>query len=370
MIRSAFQLVKPLGRSIVLLVLRRRFPPDHPGIKQNANANYPVCGLPVELKWDTDFATDTKDKAKAKIDSQRHAERDKFSEIRGPYSPEIPQVWVESLASIDRGRRPTKQEVVNGGYAFPDPGRILFPPQEKRERLLRNWLRFRDVLIFRTCMKPCLASSAWSAKQWRVFLGTTDDYAPKPGTPMAQQRESIQQLLGQCLDFYGLALTNQDSLLFTWNGNRYGVGQLSEARLVKEITWELFELNFRFELYALDRTLHRIGHASYGVGDNTTFNPSVQLCFPGGLVGPTEVKLENANRGLAAADARGREPYFRQLCRVMKEWPGGTHADTYLTDRELSDAELAGMERWATKFYCQSFFEKFGRAPLLPHRID
>ncbi|KAL0062777.1 hypothetical protein AAF712_010350 [Marasmius tenuissimus] len=309
-------------------------------------------------------------RGKAKANPQPHVERNKFAEIRGPCSPDIPDIWVEALASIDKTRRPTKQEVVNGGYAFPDPGMILYPPREKRERLLRNWLRFRDVLIFCTCMKPCLASSAWSAKQWRIFLGTTDDHVAKSGTPMAQQRETVQELLGQCLEFYGLSLRKNDSHFFTWNGERYEIGQLSETRLVKEIVWELFELNFRFELYALDRALHQIGHASYGVGDNTTFNPEVQSCFPTGVVAPTEVSLENASHGLAAAKLRDREQYFRQLCHVMKQWPGGAYADRFLSKRTFSDNEVEEMEGWATRFYCQEFYNKFGRPPILPHRID
>ncbi|KAJ8074904.1 hypothetical protein PM082_019231 [Marasmius tenuissimus] len=58
----------------------------------------------------------------------------------------------------------------------------------------------------------------------------------------------------------------------------------------------------------------------------------------------------------------------------MKDWLGGAEAETFLAGKErlkdYSDDELLAMERWASKFYCQSFHKKFDRPPILPHRMD
>ncbi|KAK1233634.1 hypothetical protein PQX77_003204, partial [Marasmius sp. AFHP31] len=313
----------------------------------------------------------------SKAPSSAQVERDKFAEVRGPFSPLIPDVWVQALASIDKTRRPTKAQVVNGGYAFPDPGMILYAPPEKMQRLLRNWLRLRAVLTFRHCMQPCIASSAWSTKEWRVLLGTTDDHAAKEGSFMAERRSAIRDLLGQCLDFYGLKyqeLEATDSRLFTWNSERYGIGQLSDTALVQQITWELYELNFRFEFHALDRKFRATTSSSLGVGEACTFNPDIQLCFPNAVSNPSQIDLKKSNCGLAAAQAKHCAHYFCQMCRVLKDWPRGADAEKFLAGKEklkdYTDDEIVAMERWATKFYCQTFYEKFGRPPVLPHCLD
>ncbi|KAK1231759.1 hypothetical protein PQX77_005107 [Marasmius sp. AFHP31] len=304
---------------------------------------------------------------KPKPKSQPQVERDKFTEIRGPFSPDVPDVWVEALSSLDKNRRPARTDIPNSGYAFPDPGMILFCPKEKRERLLRNWLQLRPVLMFRLCMKPCQASGAWSPKQWRLVLGTTDDHVPKEGSQMADQRAAVQQLLAQCLDFYGLSYVKQDPNHFTWRDKRSPIGLLSDTRIVREIIWELFELNFRMEFHALDRLFNP---------DEESYSPEVQACFGRmeGISHPTQVEVKHANSGPAAAEAKHRFWYFRRMCGVMKRWPGGMHSETFFAEKDkfkdFSDAEVTAMERWVTKFYCQTFFEKFGRPPIIPHRLD
>ncbi|KAJ8091180.1 hypothetical protein PM082_004156 [Marasmius tenuissimus] len=314
-------------------------------------------------------------KANSKAKAPPAPERDKFAEIRGPYSPEIPDVWVEALASIDRSRRPAQEGVVNGGYAFPDPGLFLYVPLEKMQRLLRNWLRMHPVLRIRHSMEPCTASSAWPPKQWRILLGTTDDHTPKEGSQMATSRAVVRELLGQCLDFYGLTIEDSDSEFFTWDGSRFSIDQLSDPRLVKQIVWELYELNFRFEFQALDRKCRGVVYPACGVGDASSFNPVIQACSADPSLNPSQVSIGKANCGLAAAEIRHRGSYFRQMCQIIKDWgPGGAAAETFLAGKEklkhYTDDELIAMERWATRFYCQTFYEKFGRPPILPHRLD
>ncbi|EEB98811.1 hypothetical protein MPER_01618, partial [Moniliophthora perniciosa FA553] len=150
-------------------------------------------------------------------ESQTHSERDKFVPLPGPYTPDVAAVWTDAIAAIDRSGRPKNSESVkvNGGYAFPDPGMVLWQAymssDENKSKLiqyLKVWLDFRSVLIARFHMaRSCTASVAWSAKQWRLFLGTVDaDYKVKPGSIMETNRAAIQQLLGQCLRAEGLTM--------------------------------------------------------------------------------------------------------------------------------------------------------------------
>ncbi|KAL0069040.1 hypothetical protein AAF712_004035 [Marasmius tenuissimus] len=313
-----------------------------------------------------------KNRAKRKATQQDvpQIERDKFAEIHGPYSPDIPDVWVQGRSSIDRSRQPSQQNRINRGYAFPDPGYILNIPPAKMRRVLETWIRFYPVLTFRYCLPAGVASSAWSPKQWRILLGTTDDYRAKEGSQMADRRNTIKDLLGQCLDFHGLKVEDtQNSHTLTWREGRYNVEQLSEPHIVRNIVWELFELNFRFEFHSLDRKFR-------AAANDLSFNDNVQACFPNYAVhnSPTQIDSKKAHCGLAAEQLRQRGSYFRQMCYVMKDWPGGAQANRILGGKrslkEYTDDDLTSMERWATKFYCQTFYEAFGRPPILPHRVD
>ncbi|KAL0563850.1 hypothetical protein V5O48_018212, partial [Marasmius crinis-equi] len=146
----------------------------------------------------------------------------------------------------------------------------------------------------------------------------------------------------------------------------YPIGMLSDAHKVQEITWELFELNFRMEFHSLDRLLT-------STNPTDPFNPAVQACFGKmkGISNPTEIFVEYANCGPAAAEAKHRFGYFRQMCRVMKQWPGGSHADTFLVGNDkfadFSEAEVTAMERWVTKSPSASMASKEIETEPLSH---
>ncbi|KAL0057992.1 hypothetical protein AAF712_015347 [Marasmius tenuissimus] len=216
--------------------------------------------------------------------------------------------------------------------------------------------------------KPGPTTTAWSPLQWKILLGTTEDHVAKEGLVMAEQQSIVKELLGKCLDFHGLSLAEaQKSLLLTWHDHKYKVGQLTDLQLVKRIVWELYELNFRFEFHSLDGKF-------CGSSNPLSMNMDVQACFAGcEIFSPTQLDTKFTDRGLAAERVRDQGLYFHWMCRVMKDWPEGMKAESFLAGRtkveEYSDDELVAMEHWATKFYCQSFYEKFGWPPILPHRV-
>ncbi|ESK87612.1 hypothetical protein Moror_1944 [Moniliophthora roreri MCA 2997] len=106
-------------------------------------------------------------------------DRDKFTEIKGPYTPPVPDVWVQALGATDQSKQPQKAVALNSGYAFPEPGLILYAGLTSTDRMvqyLKTWLHFCTVLIF--CHQlpfllltaPPAAYGAWSPKQWHTLL--------------------------------------------------------------------------------------------------------------------------------------------------------------------------------------------------------
>ena len=69
-------------------------------------------------------------------------------------------------------------------------------------------------------------------------------------TKSSHRCADMRQLLGNCLDEVGLELVVGDDHAF-WHEQELSTGVLPSFEICQEILWELYELNFRFELLAL-----------------------------------------------------------------------------------------------------------------------
>ncbi|KAK7032104.1 hypothetical protein VNI00_013474 [Paramarasmius palmivorus] len=325
---------------------------------------------------------------------QSEIPRDKFAEIHSPHTPPTPEFWIRALAGIDRTKRPKNDAVVNSGYIFPDPGLFTSSTGEKLQRLVRTWLNLRLVLITRLMMRPpCLASVAWYPKQWRILLLTDSETHPShQGTFMYNAKEIVNRMLGACLKDYGVNRRTDVSVVkefqFTWRGKTYPIGFLNDERLLKEVIWEIYELNFRTEFEALDnilrggpRGIEPVGGPWVSMYQGTTLDDVARLqdvhaCLPhqGNNLCSTSLWWPQSSQGVAASSAVDRAPWILCMKHVLKGWPGSRdihelHAE-HKCPEQLIGPELERLEEAVARFYCQSFFNTFGRPPIIPHRLD
>jgi hypothetical protein len=80
----------------------------------------------------------------------------------------------------------------------------------------------------------------------------------------------------------------------------------------------------------------------------------------------------NQNRGLAANTLRDRLPHLIGMVLVMQSWNGikpAAFATANQSPADISDQEAKELEDVVTKYYCQQFFNYFGRAAQIPHRL-
>ncbi|ESK81140.1 hypothetical protein Moror_6005 [Moniliophthora roreri MCA 2997] len=143
------------------------------------------------------------------IEKQQAPEQDKFIKLRGEYSLDVANVWVNAVRSINWSShlKNTNKIKINGGYALPDPGMIL-----------------------------------WQA--------------------------------------YRLDNENKSKLIQYLKS----VGHLRDPDLIKEIMYELYELNFQMELYALNWKMALLNSAALdGTSEWYILDNKVQACFPGPL---------------------------------------------------------------------------------------
>ena len=126
----------------------------------------------------------------------------------------------------------------------------------------------------------------------------------------------MAKFLAGCLDAADNAPGDEsESNSVSWNGIDFDA---LEDHHFEEVLWELAELNFRFELAALDGRM-----SGSMVSDR---NHLVVTCFPdaaetGSLL---IVKLECANQGLGSSDWQQKSRYLLALKSLMMGWTACT----------------------------------------------
>ena len=307
------------------------------------------------------------------------AGRDKFAPLTGTFTPFTIPAWRAALRAVDRSPsrlvEKSKTSKHHGHYVFPDPGLLVTPAtDEKKAKFVEAWLRAREALLMRVMNE---ASVAMSGQSWRDFLATDlstisekSFTSEKKDTKAARRRQQILDMLTpRSYLFPDVKTRSTTGEPIIWQGKKYVPGILPADHIIREILWELYQLNFYYELLSLDRR----------ACTNLITSDSVQLidrqaliseCFP---VDPFKsTSLPTRNCGLAGNDVEERLPFVLALVRVMYSWKGDKPPVFQLAVQsfhEISASHATELEEAATTYYCQQFYNFFGRAALVPHRL-
>ena len=141
-----------------------------------------------------------------------------------------------------------------------------------------------------------------------------------------------------------------------------------DDKVSREIVWELFNNNFALELLATDRVRFPCHNLSEDEGMDC--DAWVAACFPEGIL--VSVDYLMLDRGLGAAHWRDRYEYVEAFHLLLLLWGWGiamTLEEMLPLMHTSSEREVEDVERLAYPFYCQKFFDFFGRAPCVPPRV-
>jgi hypothetical protein len=182
-------------------------------------------------------------------------------------------------------------------------------------------------------------------------------------TRSSKHRQNAKDFLQNCLDAAeGVELVSFDGQL-EWNGKTLESPNDLER---EEILWELAELNFRFELRALDSRA-------------TTAQPKsdrqrlVTACFSfgkGGIATLLVADLGAANHGLASQNWEEKAPYLQAIRKLMVSWRGEIPPVIKIEKFRWSKQEIEDLENAVAKFYVSSFYSYFHRAPVVPRGLS
>jgi hypothetical protein len=189
------------------------------------------------------------------------------------------------------------------------------------------------------------------------------------GTKSGKRRQHVQAVLKKTLSFNPAVMPRcAVGEPFVWQGHNYVPGHLPPEAVVRQILWELYELNFSQEFASLDR--RACTNLDLMDGEKNYERQSlISRCFVSNSL--NYAPLPNTNCGLAADTIQDRLPYLQRMVQIMDAWKGLRPAIFDLARRSssITDRQAKDLEDAATKYYCQQFYVYFGHAAQVPHRL-
>ncbi|KAF8143180.1 hypothetical protein K438DRAFT_1994140 [Mycena galopus ATCC 62051] len=279
------------------------------------------------------------------------AERDKFLPFASPYMPSSIGAWSKGLANVDRSRPPACGTQIQNLYVFPKPAVLVSAQDEsRRHMMLHHYQLVRDALFYR------LGDSSSShrpltAQQWRDVLQGKITRQGKAGSKAEERTGVIQDVLGPAMRACGLDQFSD----FPVDPTRAPSTSHDRA---KELVWEVSEINFRYELLEVDARASGLSRPD-----------DCRQCFPGHLL--LGFDLSAGKMGFAADASEDRLPYLLRLARLMLDWKPRPRppqiSSTFSESQSNWDAaRIDGLEDAVAGYYCNTFYDFFGRAAVVP----
>lgn len=265
---------------------------------------------------------------------------------------------------------------------YPDPGYMASITPENRAFALAAWLSVRaarcgQMLYPASTQKPVIPASVWRQFFWiyrrKPLVSTSDPQSSSAATiaPSDTGDPNVDRELDAATTaakaMFGTVMVssmNKTSREVFWKDKAYDVVDGAvvgmELQVIKEIIWELAELNWRYELLALDKfAAPHMWREQETVGERTSailavFAPSSSFVF-------THAPFPTENSSIVAATPAARLQAFTALRRIISDWPGCPN-----TIQDAVCNILPSLEGQTLLFYCQTFYEYFHHPPILP----
>ena len=184
-------------------------------------------------------------------------DRNKFFPLDSPFAPFSIPAWSAALQAVDQSPsrliEASKTFTHYGHYTFPDPGLFISPVADKKgsntkanAQYIEPWLLLRDTWLMRLAKEPSLAISS---QHWRTFLAANLNAPADKQTKAANRLRNTLDLIMPPSDSYsGVKMRNPSKDPLVWQDKEYSPGVLPPEDVIRQILWELYELNFIHEL--------------------------------------------------------------------------------------------------------------------------
>ncbi|KZS89176.1 hypothetical protein SISNIDRAFT_469463 [Sistotremastrum niveocremeum HHB9708] len=280
------------------------------------------------------------------------------------------EVWSEALLAIDISS-PQSREKKQHPYCAPVPDWFVGIADDRQRHYFLNWLAVREAWL-NTLSSP--AVQVLSASEWKSFLsfsrsrGPLNAKAPANATANTINRFRIQQLFASLIgDIPDFDPTNG----VRWCGSHLYVNPETDLLLQRAILWELAEINFRFELQQLDQYLS--SRSSSSQSSNRSISPIRWNPNYSDQTGYFFDHCPKEDLGLGSHDLQRRIYALEGLRKIVVQWPNAPFELRGQLNAESPTANyptfVRHLESKLASFYCKTFVQVYGRAPVLPRRL-
>lgn len=304
--------------------------------------------------------------------------RNKFAPVISPLMPPYCPEWSAALSAVDRFSTTHTIPKRRTGLMFPDPAYFASVTPLNRSFALPAWLSIRATRCGQMLYPSRGEMRVLPTTVWRYFFFI---YRQEPGGPgtldtsVPSLTDDPQAAIAAASAMFGpqaAASMNRSIREVFWRGRAYtvvdGAIQNISVEATREIIWELHELNWRYELLALDK----LAAPHKWVDDDAAGERITELLLvfsPSSSFVLTHAPFPTDNSDIVAITRAARQPAMAALRRVMSAWrkfpaDAGTTPGPFVDDIHAQALEAKTM--W---LYCQTFYDYFHRAPILPCRL-
>ncbi len=210
-----------------------------------------------------------------------------------------------------------------------------------------NWLKMRSV--WRYILDDNKLRAPYPSNQWRMFLRS----------PAAKDVKILENLKKASGITAAEVLRNKA----TWRGIELTEPMLDDA-LCQEVTWELSQLGFQYELLTVDCIIVRRKSISLD-------EAALRLRWIKDVIGGTTLTDTPIDTGISATDVTARVKALLAFREIMRCWPNVPTEirDVVISPNGAEPSEVLAFERAIARFYILTFVRHSGRAPVLPRCI-
>ncbi|KAK7041209.1 hypothetical protein R3P38DRAFT_2768577 [Favolaschia claudopus] len=282
--------------------------------------------------------------------------RDKFQMLDRPEMAATINAWTNALAAIDRSKPPACGVDLPQRYVLPEPALLASPDDESRRRMYyHHYMMLRDGLLFRLTYRSAPVALL-TTQEWRDVLQGKLVKQGMSGSRARSRSATIEDLLRPAFEACGINVFEE----FPVPLERVPAMRIYTA---KELSWELAEINFRYEFLSLDARASRMNRPD-----------ECCRCFAGeGLI---PVDFRESQRGLGSLEPQDRLPYLLGMAGLMCAWsvpcsrPPEIDGAKSRPTIEWDGHSIRQLERKIAYYYTRSFYEVFGRAAVIPMRLE
>ncbi|KAJ6468152.1 hypothetical protein C8R47DRAFT_990141 [Mycena vitilis] len=276
-------------------------------------------------------------------------ERDKFAYLAADGMPPAIPSWAQALAQVDRSVPPAS--TVDRRYVLPEPALFVNTIPERRRKFLHHWNLVVDGIIYVISQGH---DPLFSGQEWRDVLEGRVTQRGDPRSRAYKRSTSFQERMRPALEASGV------SSLEGFPVPSDSIPDFTREQSC-EIIWQVAEVSFRLEFAALDRRAS--GKDRFG---------DVRACFAGHML--LGVPVEMGQRGWAATSIEERHRYAMRAANLMLDWTtqcSRPHIIRRVAEHfSWSAAAMEELQTAVCRYYTQAFWEYFGRAAVVPLRLD